>query len=41
MKKSDESYSYNLLNRINKMYTHDLFNLQQESINRFVRLNHN
>ena len=30
MKKSNESYSYNLLNHINKMYTHDLFNLQQE-----------
>ena len=27
---SNESYSYNLLNRINKMYTHDLFYLQQE-----------
>ena len=29
-KTSNESYSYNLLNRINKMYTHDLFCLQQE-----------
>ena len=29
-KTSNESYSYNLLNRINKMYTHDLFNLRQE-----------
>ena len=29
-KTSNESYWYNLLNRINKMYTHDLFNLQQE-----------
>ena len=29
-KTSNESYSYNLLNRINKMYTHDLFYLQQE-----------
>ena len=29
-KTSNESYSYNLLNRTNKMYTHDLFNLQQE-----------
>ena len=29
-KKSNKSYSYNLLNRINKMYTHDLFYLQQE-----------
>ena len=28
--KSNKSYSYNLLNRINKMYTHDLFYLQQE-----------
>ena len=27
---SNESYSYNLLNCINKMYTHDLFYLQQE-----------
>ena len=27
---SNKSYSYNLLNRINKMYTHDLFYLQQE-----------
>ena len=25
-----KSYGYNLLNRINKMYTHDLFYLQQE-----------
>ena len=30
IKTSNESYSYNLLNRINKMYTHDLFYLQQE-----------
>ena len=30
-KTSNKSYSYNLLNRINKMYTHDLFYLQQES----------
>ena len=30
MKKSNKSYSYNLLNRMNKMYTHDLFYLQQE-----------
>ena len=29
-KTSNKSYSYNLLNRINKMYTHDLFYLQQE-----------
>ena len=29
-KASNESYSYNLLNCINKMYTHDLFYLQQE-----------
>ena len=29
-KTSNESYSYNLLSRINKMYTHDLFYLQQE-----------
>ena len=29
-KTSNESYSYNLLNHINKMYTHDLFYLQQE-----------
>ena len=29
-KTSNESYSYNLLNRINKMYTHDLFYLQQK-----------
>ena len=29
-KSSNKSYSYNLLNRINKMYTHDLFYLQQE-----------
>jgi len=29
-KKSHKSYSYNLSNRINKMYTHDLFYLQQE-----------
>ena len=28
-KTSNESYNYNLLNRANKMYTHDLFNLQQ------------
>ena len=27
---SNESYTYNLLNRINKMYTHDLFYLHQE-----------
>ena len=27
---SNKSYSYNLLNRTNKMYTHDLFYLQQE-----------
>ena len=27
---ANKSYSYNLLNRINKMYTHDLFYLQQE-----------
>ena len=27
---SNESYSYNLLNRINKMYTNDLFYLQQK-----------
>ena len=27
---SNESYNYNLLNCINKMYTHDLFYLQQE-----------
>ena len=26
----NKSYSYHLLNRINKMYTHDLFYLQQE-----------
>ena len=30
IKTSNKSYSYNLLNRINKMYTHDLFYLQQE-----------
>ena len=30
IKTSNESYSYNLLNRINKMHTHDLFYLQQE-----------
>ena len=30
IKTSNESYSYNLLSRINKMYTHDLFYLQQE-----------
>ena len=30
LKTSNKSYSYNLLNRINKMYTHDLFYLQQE-----------
>ena len=30
IKTSNESYSYNLLNRINKMYTRDLFYLQQE-----------
>ena len=29
-KTSNESYSYNLLNRINKIYTHDLFYLQKE-----------
>ena len=29
-KTSNESYSYNLLNCINKMYTYDLFYLQQE-----------
>ena len=29
-KTPNKSYSYNLLNRINKMYTHDLFYLQQE-----------
>ena len=29
-KTSNQSYSYNLLSRINKMYTHDLFYLQQE-----------
>ena len=29
-KTSNESYSYNLLNRINKMYAHDLFCFQQE-----------
>ena len=29
-KTSNKSYSYNLLNRINKMYTHDLFYLRQE-----------
>ena len=29
-KTSNESYSYNLLNHINKMYTHDLFYLQRE-----------
>ena len=29
-KTSNESYSYNLLDCINKMYTHDLFYLQQE-----------
>ena len=29
-KTSSKSYSYNLLNRINKMCTHDLFYLQQE-----------
>ena len=29
-KTSNKSYSYNLLNRINKIYTHDLFYLQQE-----------
>ena len=47
-KTSNKSYSYNLLNRINKMYTHDLFYLQQEweawlapSMNIFVQLNHN
>ena len=28
-KTSNKSYSYNLLNRINKMYTHDLFYLQR------------
>ena len=30
MKTSNKSYSDNLLNLINKMYTHDLFYLQQE-----------
>ena len=29
-KTSNKSYSYNILNRINEMYTHDLFYLQQE-----------
>ena len=29
-KTSNKCYSYNLLNRINKMYTHDLVYLQQE-----------
>ena len=29
-KTSNKSYSYNLLNRINKMYTHDLFYLHKE-----------
>ena len=29
-KTSNKSYNYNLLNHINKMYTHDLFYLQQE-----------
>ena len=29
IKTSNESYSYNLLNRVNKMYTHDLFYLQE------------
>ena len=29
-KTSNKSYSYNLLNYVNKMYTHDLFYLQQE-----------
>ena len=29
-KTSNKSYSYNLLRRLNKMYTHDLFYLQQE-----------
>ena len=29
-KTANESYSYNLLNHINKMYTHDFFYLQQE-----------
>ena len=29
-KTSNKRYSYNLLNRINKMYTHDFNNLQQE-----------
>ena len=29
-KTSNKSYSYNLSNCINKMYTHDLFYLQQE-----------
>ena len=29
-KTSNESYSYNILSHINKMYTHDLFYLQQE-----------
>ena len=48
-KPTNKSYSYNLLNHINKMYTHDLLNLQQGwedrgwclSINRFIQLNHN
>ena len=30
IKTSNESYSYNLLSHINKMYTHDLLYLQQE-----------
>ncbi len=29
-KTSNKSYSYHLLNRINKMYTHDLFYLHKE-----------
>ena len=29
-KTSNESYNYNLLNRINEMYRHDLFYLQQQ-----------
>ena len=47
-KTSNKSYSYHLLNRINKMYTHDLFYLHKSgkrglrlSIYRFVQLNHN
>ena len=30
IKTSNKSYSYHLLNRINKMYTHDLFYLHKE-----------